>query len=124
MAPEPGKVGFGGTVGGSEGRAPTVESGPSPAAGEAVVYFVDDEIFERLEDELLAAIRRYADDIKKLYKGVDDPQYLDAAIDFLIAEIVREFESTGYAFDTASVDNVLYALNRKIDAEEWEVVER
>jgi len=95
-------------------------AGPSPAAGEAG----DDVIFERLEDELLAAIRRYADDIKKLYKGVDDPQYLDAAIDFLIAEIVREFESTGYAFDTASVDNVLYALNRKIDAEEWEVVER
>jgi len=38
VAPEPGRKEFGGTVGGSEGRAPTVESGPSPlAAGEAAM---------------------------------------------------------------------------------------
>jgi hypothetical protein len=117
VAPGPGCGVTGGPVGGSEGRAPTNASGPSPPAGEAA-------IFDNLEKEMMATIRKYKDEIRKTYKDVDDPQAIDGTIDMIIAAVIRELEDVGYYFDTAAVDNVLYHLNRTIKSEEWEVVER
>jgi predicted ArsR family transcriptional regulator len=81
---------------------------------------------EELEAELRAVVRRYKQKLIDEYRrAAPDPQALDGALDATIAAVIRELEDAGYCFDTASVDNVLYNLGRKIEAGEggWEVAE-
>jgi hypothetical protein len=81
---------------------------------------------EELEARLLGVIREYRERVREAYREAGpDPQAVDGALDAVVAAVIRELEECGYHFDTASVDNVLYNLGRKIEAEEggWEVAE-
>jgi hypothetical protein len=104
----------------SVGRGPTTNDYQATAtpAAEATAT-----IFDRLENELVATIRKYKEEIRKAYNNVRDPQHIDETLDSIVATVIRELEDTGYYFDTAAIDNVLYHLDRTIDADEWEVVE-
>jgi hypothetical protein len=82
-------------------------------------------LVDELEAELRAVIDRYKPKIREAYKSVRDPQVLDGSLDAVVASVIASLEECGYYFDTASVDNVLYHLDRRIVAEEgsWEVAE-
>jgi hypothetical protein len=81
------------------------------------------DVFDMLENELVATVRKYKGAIRAAYRNVRDPQGIDAALDNAIATVIRELEDAGYHFDTGALDNVLNALNRKLNADEWEVIE-
>jgi hypothetical protein len=83
-----------------------------------------EEFFEELESELRSVVRRYKTRIREAYKEAGpDPQAVDGALDSIVASVIKELEDAGYSFDTASLDNVLYNLGRRIVADEsgWEV---
>jgi hypothetical protein len=82
-----------------------------------------DKLADELTAELVAVVRKYGPTIKKLYKSAaGDPQVVDGTLDTVVAAFIEELERYGYYFDTASVDNVLYFLNRRINTDDWEVV--
>jgi len=80
---------------------------------------------EMLLAELISVVRRYKQKIKDSYKMAGpDPQAVDSALDSIVAAVIEELEDAGYSFDTASLDNILYLLKRRLIADEsgWEVV--
>jgi hypothetical protein len=76
--------------------------------------------------ELRSVVGKYKTAIREAYRSVRDPQLLDETLDGAVAAVISELEDCGYAFDTASVDNILYLLDRRIEADEsgWSVVRR
>jgi hypothetical protein len=83
------------------------------------------DFIEELEARLLDVIKEHKPRIREAYRSAGDPQAVDGALDAVVAALIRELEGCGYSFDTASLDNVLYHLDRRIEAEGggWEVAE-
>jgi hypothetical protein len=81
---------------------------------------------EELEAELRAVVDRYKPKIREAYaRAAPDPQALDGSLDAVVASVIASLEEAGYCFDTASLDNVLYHLRRRLEADEsgWSVAE-
>jgi hypothetical protein len=81
---------------------------------------------EELEARLIGVVREYKPKIREAYaRAAPDPQALDGALDAVVASVIASLEEAGYCFDTASLDNVLYHLRRRLEADEsgWSVAE-
>lgn len=84
------------------------------------------DMMDEMIAELRSVIGKYKAVIREAYRSVKDPQALDETLDGAVAAVISELEDAGYEFDTASVDNVLYLLDRTIEADVsgWSVVRR
>jgi hypothetical protein len=94
------------------GEDPTAEN-----VDDAGVELIDpaEEILENMAKELEAVARKYAPQIKRIYKNVNDPQALDAAVDSILARLIKILEAeSGYAFDVASIYNLEDWLERRV----------
>jgi len=114
-------------LGVSAGRGPATEDGTTTAAqamaaipatedGTTTAAQAMEELFENMATEFESIVRKYAPRIKQTYKSVKDPQLLDAAIDNVLARVIRalEWETGYYYFDVVSVYNISDWLERKL----------
>jgi fructose-1,6-bisphosphatase/inositol monophosphatase family enzyme len=72
------------------------------------------KVAQKAKKRILRAVKKSAEELRKIHAAVDDPVELDKIVDDILAEVIRELEYTYYVFNASSLKTVLDKLGRQL----------